>query len=132
MSDLYSPCRVLVVDDAPVVREALRWVIEDTPDMEVVGEAAEGLEAIVRTEILKPDVVVLDIHLPGLDGYGVAREIKSMPKPPGVVFLTVDTDFEAQRRGVEAGGDAFVLKAQGWDVLLAKIRSVLAARTNQK
>jgi DNA-binding NarL/FixJ family response regulator len=113
------------------VREALRWVIEDTPDMVVVGEAAEGLEAIVRTEILKPDVVVLDIHLPGLDGYRVAREIKSMPKPPGVVFLTVDTDLEAQRRGVEAGGDAFVLKAQGWDVLLAKIRSVIAARANQ-
>jgi DNA-binding NarL/FixJ family response regulator len=128
MPDLSSPCRILVVDDAPVVREALRWVIDDTPDLEVVGEAGEGLEAIVRTATLEPDVVVLDVHLPGLDGYRVAREIKSMPKPPIIVFLTIDSDIEAERRGVEAGGDAFALKAQGWDVLLAKIRKVLAAR----
>ena len=129
MPDLSTPSRILVVDDAPVVREALRWVIDDTPDLRVVGEAAEGLEAIVRTAILEPDVVVLDIHLPGLDGYHVAREIKLMPNPPGVVFLTVDTAEEAQQRGTEVGADAFVLKAQGWEVLLTKIRAVLSART---
>ena len=127
-----SPCRVLVVDDAPVVREALRWVIEDTPDLEMVGEAGEGREALARAANLAPDVVVLDVHLPGLDGYGVARALKAMPNPPVVVFLSVDSDTEAKRRGVKAGGDAFVAKASGWDALLTQIRTALAARSKGK
>lgn len=127
-----SLSRILIVDDAPVVREALRWVIEDTPDLEMVGEAGEGKEALARAARLMPDVVVLDIHLPGLDGYGVARALKSMPNPPVVVFLSVDSDVEAKRRGVKAGGDAFVTKAQGWEALLMQIRTALAARTKGK
>jgi len=124
-----SPSRILVVDDASVVREALRWVIEDTPDLEIVGEAGEGREALARAARLMPDVVVLDIHLPGLDGYGVARALKSLPNPPVVVFLSVDNDREAQSRGIAAGGDAFAAKAQGWDALLKQIRAALAVRT---
>jgi len=132
MRDSSSPCRILIVDDAPVVREALRWIIEDTPDLEMVGEAGEGNEALTRAARLMPDVVVLDIHLPGLDGYGVARALKSMPNPPIVVFLSVDSDVEAERRGVEAGGDAFAAKARGWEALLAQIRAALAARAKGK
>jgi len=132
MRDSPSLCRILIVDDAPVVREALRWVIEDTPDLEMVGEAGEGSEALARAAKLNPDVVVLDIHLPGLDGYGVARALKTMPNPPVVVFLSVDSDVEAKRRGVEAGGDAFAAKAQGWEALLAQIRAALAARAKGK
>jgi DNA-binding NarL/FixJ family response regulator len=128
MRDFPAHCRILIVDDAPVVREALRWVIEDTPDLEMVGEAGEGSEAMTRAARLRPDLVVLDIHLPGLDGYGVARALKSMPNPPVVVFLSVDNDREAKQRGVEAGGDAFVAKAQGWDALLTQIRAAFAAR----
>ncbi|HKY53801.1 MAG TPA: response regulator transcription factor [Anaerolineales bacterium] len=132
MSNLFSPGRILVVDDAPVVREALRWVIEDTPDLEMVGDAGEGREALARAAKLMPDVVVLDIHLPNLDGYDVARVLKSMPNPPAVVFLSVDSDTEAEQRGVKAGGDAFVPKAQGWDALLTQIRAVLMARAKGK
>jgi DNA-binding NarL/FixJ family response regulator len=128
MSHPSPRARILVVDDAPVVCEALQWVIEDTPDLQMVGQARGGLEAVVRTAALEPDIVVLDVHLPGLDGYAVARELKSMPNPPIIVFLSIDTDIEAQRRAREAGGDAFVAKAQGWEVLLAQIRKVLSAR----
>lgn len=131
MPEQSSPYRVLVVDDAPVVREALRWVIEDTPDLEIVGEAGEGLEAVVRAITLDPDVVVLDIHLPGLDGYGVARELRSLPKPPVIIFLSVDSDKDTKQRWVEAGGDAFVAKEHGWEALLTQIRALLAARAKQ-
>ena len=79
-----------------------------------------------------PDVVVLDIHLPGLDGYGIARALKLMPNPPVVVFLSVDSDVEAVRLGVEAGGDAFAAKAHGWEALLAQIRTALASRRRGK
>jgi len=131
MTDLFSRSRILIVDDTPVVREALRWVIEDTPDLEMVGEAGEGLEAVVRAATLEPDVVVLDVHLPGIDGYAVARELKMMPKPPVVIFLSVDAGTDTQRRVEEAGGDAFVDKAHGWEMLLTKIRTALA-RTQRK
>jgi DNA-binding NarL/FixJ family response regulator len=123
--------RILVVDDAPVVCEALRYVIEDTPDLEMVGEAGEGFEAVESAASLDPDVVILDIHLPDVDGYAVARELKSMPNPPLIVFLTVDGDPETQQRALEAGADAFVAKAQGWEVLLAKIRAALSTNRGE-
>jgi DNA-binding NarL/FixJ family response regulator len=132
MPDSSSHCRILIVDDAPVVREALRWVIEDTADLEMVGEAGEGKEALRRAARLRPDVVVLDIHLPGLDGYGVARALKSMPNPPVVIFLSVDNGAEARQRGVEAGGDAFAAKAQGWEALLTQIRAAFMTRAQGK
>lgn len=125
MIDSTSRSRVLVVDDAPVVCEALRYVIDETSDLEVVGEAREALDAIARAHNLNPDVVILDVHLPGMDGFAVARELKSMPDPPVIVFLTVDNTMETQQRSLEAG-DALVTKAQGWDVLLAQIRFSLA------
>jgi DNA-binding NarL/FixJ family response regulator len=122
------PSRILIVDDAPAVREALRWVLEDTPDLEVAGEAGDGSEAVASAIRLAPDVVVLDLHLPGINGYDVARWLKSLRRPPLVVFLSVDGDVEARRRAIEAGGDAFALKAAGWDSLLAEIRFALAGR----
>jgi DNA-binding NarL/FixJ family response regulator len=128
MNDSNSRYRVLVVDDAPIVCEALHYVLEDTPDLEMVGAAIDGLEALVCAMILEPDVVVLDIHMPGIDGYAVARELKSMPTQPVIIFLTVDDDLETQRRAMEAGGDSIVTKAQGWDALLAQIRASMDPR----
>ena len=126
MNPSSSRFSVFVVDDAPIVCEALRWVIEETPDLELVGEAWEGNQALFEVARLSPDVVVIDIHLPDLDGYSVARAIKSLNEHPIIVFLSVDSDEDAERRGFESGGDAFVAKAQGWDVLLATIRTALS------
>ena len=123
--------RILVVDDSPVVCEALRYVIEDTPDLEMVGEAGGGLQAIVRAGLLNPDVVILDIHLPGIDGYAVARELKKMFHPPLIVFLSVDGDPETEQRALAAGADAFVAKSQGWEVLLTKIRAALSTNRGE-
>jgi DNA-binding NarL/FixJ family response regulator len=117
---------VLIVDDAPAVRQALRWALENELDMTVVGEAGEGQEALERAEALRPDVVILDIELPGLDGYAVTRALKARPDPPAVLYLTVHSDAASRTRGRVAGGDGFVEKGSGWPELLAQIRRVLA------
>jgi DNA-binding NarL/FixJ family response regulator len=117
---------VLIVDDAPAVRQALRWALENERDMTVVGEAGEGQEALERAEALKPDVVILDIELPGLDGYAVTRALKARPDAPAVLYLTVHSDPASRERGRNAGGDGFVEKGSGWPELIAQIRRVLA------
>lgn len=117
--------RVLLVDDVPAVCEALRWAFEDTPDLEVVGEAHDGLDAIQATADLTPDVLILDVELPRLDGYSVAQSVKQLQTPPLVVFLTVHGDLSSRRRAELAGGDGFVEKGIGWVGLIAQIRELL-------
>lgn len=119
------PTRVLIVDDVPAVREALRWVFEDTPDLTVVGEADNGETAVTQAASLTPDVVILDIELPRANGYTVAQKLKALAQPPLVVFLTIHGDKASRRQAQRAGGDAFVEKAAGWPALLAKIRQLL-------
>lgn len=122
--------RILIVDDVPAVCEALRWAFEDTPDLVVVGEVHDGVSAIEYTADLHPDVVILDIELPRLDGYTVARSVKEMDYPPHIVFLTVHGDSVSRQRALAAGGDGFVEKGGGWSALIAQIRGLLLQRTN--
>lgn len=131
MKSLPAPCRVLIVDDAPAVREALRWALEDASDFVVVGEAGDGIEALQRAAELTPDVVILDIELPRQDGYAVARALKARPDAPLVLFLTVHSDAQARQRSVEAGGDGFVEKGAGWTALITLIRHALLANAPQ-
>jgi CheY-like chemotaxis protein len=81
-SDLPLPYRVLIVDDVPAVREALRWALENEPDLVVVGEAGTGADALTCATTLAPDLVILDIELPTLDGYAVTRVLKASAHPP--------------------------------------------------
>ncbi|HEX5504283.1 MAG TPA: response regulator transcription factor [Thermomicrobiales bacterium] len=120
------PRRVLLVDDAPGVREALRWALEGEPDLAVVGEAGDGDEALRHAADLRPDVVILDVALPGADGYAVARALKAATWAPAVVFLTVHGDAASRQRGAAAGGDGFVAKGAGWAALLTEVRRVVA------
>lgn len=117
-----APARVLIVDDVPAVREALRWALEDAADFEVVGEAEDGLTALLQADALTPDIVILDLELPQLDGYTVLRQLKTRANAPLVVVLTVHSDAEARQRGIAAGADGFVAKGTGWNVLLAQVR----------
>lgn len=122
------PSTVLIVDDVPVVREALRWLIEDEADLRVIGEAGDGLEAIHRAAELRPEVVILDVELPGLDGYEVARRLKGMTPPPAIVFLTVHSDALARQQAFAAGADGFAEKGRGWLTLIDQIRLAVAGR----
>jgi DNA-binding NarL/FixJ family response regulator len=120
--------RVLIVDDVPEVREALRWALENEADLVVVGEAGDGVEALNHTAVLAPDVVILDIELPGLDGYAVTRALRAASHPPVIVFLSVHSDPSSRRRGIEAGGSGFAKKGAGWPALIAEVRRTLADR----
>jgi DNA-binding NarL/FixJ family response regulator len=122
------PYRVLLVDDVPEVREALRWALETESDLVVVGEASTGADALTCAMSLTPDVVILDIELPALDGYAVTRAVKALAHPPIIIFLTVHSDPLSRRWAAEAGGDGFAEKEAGWPALITEVRHTLRAR----
>lgn len=117
--------RVLIVDDAPAVRESLRWLLENEPGLTVVGDASTGSEAIQMAVKLKPDLVILDIELPDMDGFTVTRQLKGEPNPSLVVLLSMHNDALYRKRGMDAGCDAYVGKEMGWNGLLMVLRKIL-------
>ncbi|MBI2333485.1 MAG: response regulator transcription factor [Chloroflexi bacterium] len=117
--------RILIVDDAPEVRESLRWLLEDEPGLTVIGDVATGDEAIQMTVSLKPDLVLLDIELPDMDGFDVTRQIKALLNPPRIVILSMHNDVLYRKRGMDAGCDAFIGKEMGWSGLLPVLQRVL-------
>ncbi len=126
MESVSIPYRILLVDDVPAVREALSWALENTPELKVVGQAGDGQSALAVASHLQPDIVILDIELPYLDGYEVAQKLKQADNCPLIVFLTVHTDDNSRHHALAVGADAFVEKGQGWSVLIAEIRDLLA------
>jgi len=128
MDDRTTPIRIMLVDDAPAVREALRWAFEDETDLTIVGEAGDGLEALQLISTLHPDVVILDLELPRLDGFAVAYTLKLDSTPPLIVFLSVHGDPQSRQRALATGGDSFVEKGSGWPALIAQVRQLVAGR----
>lgn len=101
------PLRVLVVDDEPIARQVLIDEIAGIPDVTLVGEAADGFEAVERIEVLQPDLVFLDIQMPGLDGFGVLSRLRG-PIPRAVVFVTAYGQHAIQ--AFEHGGADYLVK----------------------
>jgi len=95
--------RVLIIDDHPLFRQGIRWSLEEVPDMEVVGEAENGQEAIKLAERLMPDVVLVDINLPGLNGLEVARVIKRRDPRIGMIVLSVYEDDDQLFQAIKVG-----------------------------
>lgn len=120
--------RILIADGAPMVREALRWLLDDEPDVEIVGEAGSGPDVLNQAHLLSPDIVILDAKLPALDGYAVTRELKRAPRPPVVILLLVSGDPSSRQLGVEAGGDGFIEKGADWPEQLAQVRLLLESQ----
>jgi DNA-binding NarL/FixJ family response regulator len=118
---------VLLADDQVLVRTGLRMIIDDEADLDVVGEAADGHEAISRAQQLRPDVVLMDIRMPGLDGISATREILRRPGVAGRVLIL--TTFDADEHvysALAAGASGFLLKDTKADVLTDAIRTVHA------
>jgi DNA-binding NarL/FixJ family response regulator len=118
--------RVLLADDQPLVRTALDMVITDAPDVEVVGEAADGAEAVRLTAELTPDVVVMDIRMPGMDGIEATRRITTGGGATQVIVLTTFDDDEYVYGALHAGASGFLVKAMALDDILAAVRTVAA------
>ena len=113
---------ILIVDDNPQLRSFIRRISAQEPDLYVVGEAGDGAEAIRLTHELRPDIVLLDLIMPQVDGLEALRRIKAEQPETKVIIVTVHTE-DAYRRAAEASGaDAFLLKKTLMTVLLPTIR----------
>lgn len=120
--------RVLLVDDEPMVRSGLAAIIGTTQDIVVVGEAADGDEALARIETDAPDVVLLDIRMPGEDGVSVTRRIVTLDDPPAVLILTTWDSDAITLQAIGAGAAGFLLKTDAGLDILQGIRAVAAGR----
>ena len=121
-----SPIRIAVADDHPVVREGLVAMLETQPDFEVVGEAGSGPEAIELVAARGPDVLLVDLEMPGLDGVGVLRRLRETEaRTRAIVFTVFDTD-ERILSAVEAGAAGYLLKGAPRADIFAAVRVVAA------
>jgi two-component system, NarL family, response regulator DesR len=113
--------RVLIVDDSPQVRQELCTLLPLAGDIEIVGEAADGLEAIRLTNLLQPEVVLLDLQMPVMDGYQAAWQIKADWPSCRVVALTVHGDEATRQKASQAGVDVFLVKGAPLETLVQAI-----------
>ncbi len=118
--------RVVLADDQPLVRAGLRVLIADTPGLDIVGEAATGAQAVQLVRDIRPDVVVMDIRMPGMDGIEATRIITADPGTTRVVVLTTFDDDDCVYASLRAGASGFLVKDMALDDILTAIRVVAA------
>ena len=116
--------RVLIADDQPLVRSGLRMILKSDPSLEVVAEAGDGVEALALARELRPDVVLMDVRMPKLDGIEATRRLVREPNPPRVLVLTTFDLDEYVFAALRAGASGFLLKDAPEEQLLAAIRVV--------
>ena len=114
--------QLLLADDCLAVRRCLRTRLSLESDLEVVSEAGSGAEAISLAEVLRPEVVLMDLTMPGMDGISATSVLRSVAPATAVVILTLHDDAETRVRAVEAAAAAFVAKHQTKETLLVEIR----------
>lgn len=120
------PIRVLLVDDDPLVRTALSWLVESAPDVDIVAEATDGGAAVEAARLHLPDVVLMDLRLPTLDGIAATQRIRALPRPPEVIVLTTWDVDDAVVRALDAGASGFLLKSAAPPEILQAVRSVMS------
>lgn len=120
-----TPTRVLLADDHSLLREGLAGIIDAQPDFDVVGEASDGLEAIVKTGELRPDLVLMDVTMPGCNGIEAAATITRDLPDTIVVMLTVHAERETLFEAVKAGAQGYLLKNMKSDAMLEMLRGAM-------
>ena len=119
---------VLLVDDHPVVIEGLRKVLATAGDIDVTGEAHDAAGAIERSRVLKPDVILLDLRMPGASGVQATRRLRELESKSAVIILTPYGDEAYVRQALEAGADGYLLKSTPPEQLIAAIRAASRGR----
>jgi DNA-binding NarL/FixJ family response regulator len=120
------PTEIVVVDDQELMRLGFRMVINSQPDLKVIGEAADGAQAITAVRVLRPDLVLMDIRMPGVDGLQAAREIVGEEPRAKIILITTFDLGDYFEAGLEAGARGFLFKDATPAQLLAAIRAVRA------
>lgn len=120
--------RVLLADDHAIVRRGLRSLLESEPGVTVVAEAGDGLEAVRLSEEHEPDLVILDVGMPKLNGIDVAARLQKLKRPPSVIILSMHADESYIIRALSAGARAYLLKDATDEDLLPAVRTVAAGK----
>ena len=120
--------RVLLADDHGIVRRGLRSLLESQSGIDVVGEAADGFEALRLCTELNPDILILDVAMPKMNGIDVAARLQKLERPPSVIVLSMHTDESYIIRALAAGARGYLLKDATDEDLLPAIRSVVAGK----
>ena len=116
--------RLLIADDHPMVRDGLRALFDELPDIEVVGEAANGREAVEGAVVHRPDVMIMDLAMPDVDGFAATSEIKRVAPEVAVLVLTMSEDDETVAKAMRAGAQGYLLKGATKEEILRAVTSV--------
>ena len=123
-----NPIRIVIADDHPIVRKGLRRVIEEEPDFEIVAEAGDGETGLELIRKLKPQVAVLDLDMPRLNGFAVAGEIRRGNLSVGIIFFTIHSEVDLLHKAMNSGGSGYIVKETALVDIVDGIRSVAAGR----
>jgi len=122
--------RVVIADDHRVVRDGLRFMLSQETDIEIVGEAGDGEQAVHVAAATRPDVLLLDLYMPELDGHGVLTALRGAEHQPTVVVLTSATEDEDLVRAMRAGATSYLLKTASAEQVVAAVRDAAAGTAN--
>lgn len=120
--------RVLVVDDFELWRQMACSILSKNPKLQVIAEASDGLEAVHKAEDLQPDLIVLDLGLPTLNGIEAARQIRELAPKSKILFLSQESDPDVVQGAIGAGARGYVLKASAETDLLAAVEAILEGK----
>ena len=120
--------KIVIADDHPIVRQGLRQMIEAEKNFTIVGEAGDGEDALQLIETHKPDVAVLDIDMPRIGGFDVARQLKRKKSEVGIIFLTMHSEEEIFQTAMDLGVGGYVLKDSATTDIVAGIKSIASGK----
>lgn len=119
-----QPIRILIIDDHAVVRSGLRSLLEDEAHIDIVGEAADGLEALAKIEELQPDILLLDLTMPQMSGFEVAKKVTEKYSAVKIIVFSMHNDHEYIMRSVEMGAQGYLLKDTSKEEILRALTTV--------
>jgi len=120
--------RTLVVDDFASFRRRVRWMLEETPEVQVIGEAVDGVEAIQKAVEFQPDLILLDSDLPQLSGIEAARRIRKVAPESKILFLSQDSNPEVVQEAFSVGARGYVIKSDAARELLPAMKAVVSGK----